>query len=312
MRVGTAYRGTAYRAVIIATLAALLAVVNVAVGAGNAQATVVNGYPGGVTAPVDGDVLTILQSRDDHNLTPMVAVDVPHGSTEWGPHLRVQNSNGNTAQQFKFVKRGDWFQLRPLSGNDQLCLEATGNDPFEGQIVEQYGCDPNYYNQPNQLWQVLPTTGGILLRSQMPGSWYITVSTVGHSSGDLVDNLPLVMTANPGADAHFSLHRPQTAVEKWVNNMIIGGASINNVYCPDPYFIKEDQENSSDTDPTYNRIGDSGVRIYAEYEIGGTAGLMHDGARFAFNNLGTPPAKRNGGVRLYCNLIDVGYPKIRV
>jgi hypothetical protein len=297
-------------AVITAAIAALLAVVNVAAAAGDAQAagtTVVNGFAGGVTAPNDGDVLAILQSRDNNSLSPMVAVDVPHGSTAWGPDLRVQGSNGNTAQHFKFVKRGEWFQLRPLSGNDQLCLEATGAAPFEGQVVQQYGCDPNYYNQPNQLWQVLPTSGGLLFRSQMPGSWYITVSTVGHTTGDSVANLPLVMTGNPAADAHFSLHRPHTTVEKWVNNMIVGGASINNVYCPDPYFIKEDQENSSgssNVDPTYNRIGDSGVRIYAENEVPSAAYLPRTGARFAFNNIGIPAQRRNGGVRLYCNLIE--------
>lgn len=312
-RPGASHRtwGRILRTALVTAAATVLAPLGATASAtGAAAETVVSGFPHGVTAPKDGEVLTILQRRaKGTELNPMAAVDVPHGSQEWGPDLRVQTSTGATAQQFAFVKRGEWYQLRPLSGGGRLCLEATGGTPFEGQVVQQYGCDPNHQDQPNQLWQVLPTAGGVMLRSKM-GDWYMTVSTLGQAGGDMVSHLPLVMTAAPGPNAHFSLHAPGTTVEKWVNNMIIGGASINNVNCPDPYYVEEDSENSDEVDPTYNRLGDSGVRIYAESELPALSFTLKEGARFGFNNLGVPARKRSAGVRLYCNL--VGDPSHRI
>jgi hypothetical protein len=38
------------------------------------------------------------------------------------------------------------------TGPNPVCLEAEGSNPQDGAVVDEYGCDPNSINQPNQLW----------------------------------------------------------------------------------------------------------------------------------------------------------------
>ena len=49
---------------------------------------------------------------------------------------------------------GDYYQL--INDHTGLCLEIPGAATQEGVAVAQYRCDPNYRNQPNQLWKFEP------------------------------------------------------------------------------------------------------------------------------------------------------------
>ncbi len=49
------------------------------------------------------------------------------------------------------------YQLRNLRSG--LCLEMPGALAPAGAAAQQYRCDPNYKNQPNQLWKLLPKGG---------------------------------------------------------------------------------------------------------------------------------------------------------
>jgi Ricin-type beta-trefoil lectin domain-like len=89
-------------------------------------------------------------------------VEVPNSSDAWGTTLDLQPANGNANQFWYFQPAGTVSQggsvtteYRIINKNSNDCMEAAGADPQDGATVDQYGCDPNAINQPNQLW--LPT-----------------------------------------------------------------------------------------------------------------------------------------------------------
>jgi len=104
-------------------------------------------------------------------------VDDPGSSTAWGTPLDVWQPNGGTNQEWYLQAADDvWFvngagveseatEYRIINGSSDECLEAEGNNPQAGDTIDEYGCDPNYVNQPNQLWLLynVPTdsVGGI-------------------------------------------------------------------------------------------------------------------------------------------------------
>ncbi|MBX9399549.1 RICIN domain-containing protein [Streptomyces sp. TRM72054] len=81
-------------------------------------------------------------------------IDVPNSSKDWPKRLQLYPHNGTMAQQWKVVDTkagGGYYQIR--NAGNGLCLEISGSNPPSGAPVEQYKCDPNWANQPNQLWK---------------------------------------------------------------------------------------------------------------------------------------------------------------
>ena len=58
------------------------------------------------------------------------------------------------------------------------CLDADGNNIAQGGAVTSYGCDPNQFNQTNQLWIVAGSTSD-------PADWHLTADP---STGDLIQD----------------------------------------------------------------------------------------------------------------------------
>jgi hypothetical protein len=62
---------------------------------------------------------------------------------------------------------GGFYQLRNAASG--LCLELPGEIAPAGTAAQQYRCDPNYRNQPNQLWQLVPRDSKYVLRNKASG-----------------------------------------------------------------------------------------------------------------------------------------------
>jgi hypothetical protein len=103
---------------------------------------------------------------------------VQGGSTAWGTPVVSEKSTGNPNEIWRFQRVG-WVDVDDNSypGGDlppiaepvfkvvnysaaggYTCLDADGNNIAQGGAVTSYGCDPNQFNQTNQLWIV---TGSI-------------------------------------------------------------------------------------------------------------------------------------------------------
>jgi hypothetical protein len=94
-------------------------------------------------------------------------IDVPNHSAGWGQPLQLWPYNGGTNQMWREASIGAYrnaeafgfFSNRSLvkisNVENGLCMEAPGTNPTEGAVIQQYGCDPNFVNQPNQLWFIL-------------------------------------------------------------------------------------------------------------------------------------------------------------
>ncbi len=100
---------------------------------------------------------------------------VQGGSTAWGTPVATENSTGDANETWRFQRVG-WVDVttgnRLITGEPTLygepvykivnynpdgsdtCLDADGNDIAEGGAITSYGCDPNEFNQTNQLWIV--------------------------------------------------------------------------------------------------------------------------------------------------------------
>ena len=98
-------------------------------------------------------------------------------SDAWGSAARTFGANGSNAQRVYFERVGSrtlvWDSgagtastpgvgvykiLHYTASGKVLCLDADGSAgaPGAGSAVSWYGCDPNFGNQPNQLWTYAP------------------------------------------------------------------------------------------------------------------------------------------------------------
>jgi hypothetical protein len=108
-------------------------------------------------------------------------IDVPGSSTSVGQNLWLYQGNGTPAQQWRLVDsraRDGYFKIvsnleAAATGDPGLCLEIRGGS-IAGAPIDQYTCDVNAPDQPNQLWQpvrqadgtyLLKSKGGLLLSS---------------------------------------------------------------------------------------------------------------------------------------------------
>lgn len=88
------------------------------------------------------------------------ALDNLGAAGDLAPVVTAEETDEAT-QQWRVVDTGaggGYYQVRnAFSG---LCLEVPGADNLQdGAAVDQYRCDPNYANQPNQLWRPALVSG---------------------------------------------------------------------------------------------------------------------------------------------------------
>jgi hypothetical protein len=97
-------------------------------------------------------------------------LEVPNSTTAWGAPVDLQPATGQDNQKWYLQAAGTVslggegtvteYRIINVYGNDWAgarCLEARGANPQDGAVVEQYGCDPNSINEPNQLWVIQGT-----------------------------------------------------------------------------------------------------------------------------------------------------------
>jgi hypothetical protein len=105
------------------------------------------------------------------------ALTIPNGTTQWGTQLVTAPATGAASQTWHFQLIGTIGVTIPDPGDDGVnfsgpvydqanvykiinynpngthtCLDGYGMNPTAGSIVDSYGCDPNQFNQTNQLW----------------------------------------------------------------------------------------------------------------------------------------------------------------
>jgi Ricin-type beta-trefoil lectin domain-like len=131
-------------------------------------------------------------------------IDVPNVTTAWGTQLDVWQANGGDNQRWYLQRAAnlgngypggvDVYRIISVYGNDwndARCLEASGANPQIGATVEQYGCDPNWMNQANQLWIV----NGAPIPDAPPGESPGWVNLDQFSGGEAVAGINLVNLA---------------------------------------------------------------------------------------------------------------------
>ncbi len=96
---------------------------------------------------------------------------VPDRSTANGAPIVTRAAFGNLTEGWGLVDTGaggGYYQLRNLGSG--LCLEMPGVSAPNGTAAQQYQCDPNSKNQPNQLWQRISKGGNLyVLRNKASG-----------------------------------------------------------------------------------------------------------------------------------------------
>lgn len=99
-----------------------------------------------VAEPAPGQTYVLRLKYTGHALEARAGerVVAAHETDEAPQHWRVVDT-----------KAGDGYYqiINALSGK---CLEIPGASKDEGVAVAQYRCNPNYHNQPNQLWKFEP------------------------------------------------------------------------------------------------------------------------------------------------------------
>ncbi|MFI8221496.1 RICIN domain-containing protein [Streptomyces sp. NPDC085932] len=97
-------------------------------------------------------------------LSQNMVIDVPGGVAAWGVQLVLWTAHGGGNQDWelkpvttKFRGLGNGTSTaiqgyKIVNPSNGLCMEAGGAHPRVGAPVQQYGCDPNGENQPNQIW----------------------------------------------------------------------------------------------------------------------------------------------------------------
>jgi Ricin-type beta-trefoil lectin domain-like len=190
-----------------------------------------------------GGIPFILSATDDDwsvypgnpvGTTPSNEVlDVPNWSSSWGTPLDVWPANGGDNQTWYLQEAGtlqlphdtvDEYRIVNVYGNDWAdarCLEAQGADPQNGAIIDQYGCDPNYVDQPNQLWVIVTwETDGTLsgatsasLGASDPGTELVNVATL--SGADWWNSPSLTQSSNisPISGSTMTLMSSASAVQ---------------------------------------------------------------------------------------------------
>lgn len=140
--------------------AALIVVTTIALGIGVAAprpaAAAHIAAPGVYDLSVVGtsQLMTILDQSTDDNAPVVTAPGLVHLARSW----RLLDTGAGDGV----------YQLRNAASG--LCLEMPGAVAPAGTAAQQYRCDPNYMNQPNQLWQLLPKdTGQYVLRNKASG-----------------------------------------------------------------------------------------------------------------------------------------------
>jgi hypothetical protein len=87
------------------------------------------------------------------------AVEVPDYSSSWGTGLVQRAPTGGANQQWRLTDGpGGTYRIQSLVSG--LCMDVTGGSHDPDVAIEQYGCDPNAPNQPNQLWRLEPQDDG--------------------------------------------------------------------------------------------------------------------------------------------------------
>jgi hypothetical protein len=117
-----------------------------------------------------------------------LVVSDPGNSPNWGVQLTQTPPTGPTgaaSQQWRLVAgaKGDgYFKL--TSVNYGLCVDVFGAYTADGTAVQQYKCDPNAPDQPNQLWKpVLQPDGSYALVSALDPNTSRVLSVKGDSTG---------------------------------------------------------------------------------------------------------------------------------
>jgi hypothetical protein len=102
--------------------------------------------------------------------TGTLVLDVPNHSTAWAQPLQLWERNYGDNQLWQIDERTQEVGTATVSGTglttvlypfviknrgNGLCVDAPGLQPAVDSIVQQYPCDPNFRNQPNQLWYIL-------------------------------------------------------------------------------------------------------------------------------------------------------------
>jgi hypothetical protein len=101
--------------------------------------------------------------------TGTLVLDVPNHSTAWAQPLQLweRNYGDNQLWDIEWRKEAGYgtitgtgfthtsYPFVIINRGNGLCVDAPGMQPAVDSMVQQYPCDPNFRNQPNQLWYIL-------------------------------------------------------------------------------------------------------------------------------------------------------------
>jgi hypothetical protein len=163
--------------------------------------------------PVGNQTYVITQADTDG-----YAVDVRGASTVDGTPITSYPVTNGPNQSWIFrpsAKYPGWYHL--VDANSGKCMDVTGASTAAGAPVQLYTCDPNYPDQPNQLWQPLRITAPTYPTSDVNGGWVLLSKNTttaltrapDHSMqvrpGDLASGLPgqVFEFKPPGADYYW-------------------------------------------------------------------------------------------------------------
>jgi len=160
-------------------------------------------------------VLSALQASYQEELTPAAneVLEDPNSATTWGTPVDLHTPSGDQNQVWYLQAAGHvswgWLgmatEYRIINGSSNECLEARGSNPGDGAVIDQYGCDPNSVNQPNQLWVVYNIAG---VEDDDP---FLTTSTTGD-----VETYPAVSLFNMSQYVAPTDARPEPQVNPTV------------------------------------------------------------------------------------------------
>lgn len=104
---------------------------------------------------------------------PNLSLDVYGGGMVNGTNVQVYDKNGMAAQEWKIVKKGEWYQL--INENSSLVLDVSGgsrspfanvqqwaNNGSDAQLYRFYEVNENEYYIMSKLGTVVDISGGIL------------------------------------------------------------------------------------------------------------------------------------------------------
>jgi hypothetical protein len=190
-----------------------------------------------------------------------LVLEVPSSSTGWGTPVDLQGANGGTNQQWYLQAAGTLkfsgdggsateyriINANGATGPNPVCLEAEGSNPQDGAVVDEYGCDPNSINQPNQLWIInSPVTGWLSGASSFGSSAQAEVWNVATfknydntgDGGDFPDSPVIAVTSTrvPAPGSNMTLQTsnemdssvyPSTNIDWYLNQIVPSSGSSN-------------------------------------------------------------------------------------